>query len=367
MCGKPLDEEPAAEFSGPKKDSSETTPAPTANAEPAPERPVPAPAYTGGIFNLGAPSESSGSVDYLLEDDEPRSGKGWLLLGLVAVALVVGLGWMRFRQTGIPGLKGLIGSSSSAKPSASSDAPAPSQAPSDGSGGAPASSISPAPDQPPSSGAPQTSVPAAGTPQQGDSSASQPAAATTTPQAAAAPPAAPAPAGEAPATATAQAAAPDQDAPKPEEHTSEATPTAAPMATRPAAAAPSKPTPAETADTPDAPEKPKKLPKPTPSKPEDSVALGEKYLYGRGVPQSCEKGLRYVKPAAEQSNPKAMITMGALYATGHCLSRDLPTAYRYFALALRQDPGNGALKQNAEMVWGQMTQSERQLAIRLTQ
>jgi len=115
--------------------------------------------------------------------------------------------------------------------------------------------------------------------------------------------------------------------------------------------------------------KPTKKPatKPPAAKAEDSVALGEKYLYGRGVPQSCEKGLRYVKPAADQSNPKAMITMGALYATGHCLSRDLPTAYRYFALALRQDPENSALKQNTEMVWGQMTQSERQLAIRLTQ
>jgi len=74
-----------------------------------------------------------------------------------------------------------------------------------------------------------------------------------------------------------------------------------------------------------------------------------------------------VKPAADQSNGKAMITMGALYATGHCVTRDLPTAYRYFALALRKDPENAALKQNAEMVWGQMTQSERQQAIRLTQ
>jgi uncharacterized protein len=110
--------------------------------------------------------------------------------------------------------------------------------------------------------------------------------------------------------------------------------------------------------------KPKPLP---PPKPEDSVAMGERYLYGRGVPQDCTRGLRYVKPAADQSVPKAMITMGALYATGHCLSRDLPTAYRYFALALRKDPENAALKQNAEMVWGQMTASERQQAIRMTQ
>lgn len=100
---------------------------------------------------------------------------------------------------------------------------------------------------------------------------------------------------------------------------------------------------------------------------EDPVTLGEKYIYGRGVPQSCERGLKMVKPAADQANGKAMITMGALYATGHCVTRDLPTAYRYFALALRKDPENGALKENAQMVWGQMTQSERQQAIRLTQ
>jgi len=365
MCGKPLEDEPAAEFSSPKKDSSSAPEAQTETSERAPERPVPAPAFTGGIFNLGAPSESSGSADYLLEDDEPRSGKGLLLLGLVAVALVVGLGWMRFRQTGLPGLKGLIGSSSSAKPSASTDAPAPSQTPADGSSGAPGSSTPNAPEQPPASGTAQTSTPAASAPPS-DASASQPPAATATPPPAAAPSNQSAPDGDAHGGAAAQAAAPDQAA-KPEEHASETAPAAAPEATPPPAAAPVKPAPAATSDTPDVPEKPKKLPKPTPSKPEDTVALGEKYLYGRGVPQSCEKGLRYMKPAAEQSNNKAMITMGALYATGHCTSRDLPTAYRYFALALRQDPSNSALKQNVERVWGDMTPSERQLAIRLTQ
>jgi TPR repeat protein len=74
-----------------------------------------------------------------------------------------------------------------------------------------------------------------------------------------------------------------------------------------------------------------------------------------------------VKPAADHSNPKAMITMGALYATGHCLSRDLPTAYRFFALALRGDPENAANRENTERVWKQMTAEERKQAIRLTQ
>jgi len=122
------------------------------------------------------------------------------------------------------------------------------------------------------------------------------------------------------------------------------------------------------AATPIAPADKPKPKKPAPAqKAEDPVALGERYLYGRGVPQDCTRGLRYVKPAADRENAKAMITMGALYATGHCLSRDLPTAYRYFALALRQDPENGALKQNAEMVWSKMTKAERDQAIRITQ
>jgi hypothetical protein len=51
-----------------------------------------------------------------------------------------------------------------------------------------------------------------------------------------------------------------------------------------------------------------------------------------------------------------------MYATGHCVSRDLPTAYRYFALVLRTDPENGVASQNLESLWKQMTPPERQAA-----
>ncbi len=37
---------------------------------------------------------------------------------------------------------------------------------------------------------------------------------------------------------------------------------------------------------------------------------------------------------ARQSNPKAQTLLGAMYATGHCVGRDLPNAYRWFAKAL---------------------------------
>ena len=96
------------------------------------------------------------------------------------------------------------------------------------------------------------------------------------------------------------------------------------------------------------------------------VAEAERYIYGRGVRQDCEHGMRLLK-AAEQSNPKAMISLGAVYSTGTCAPRDLPTAYRWFALALHKEPDNQALQDDLQKLWSQMTPPERQLAIKLSQ
>ena len=93
----------------------------------------------------------------------------------------------------------------------------------------------------------------------------------------------------------------------------------------------------------------------------------ERYIYGRGVAQDCDRGLRLLKPAAEQSNVKAMISLGALYSTGNCTPRDLPTAYRWFALALHKEPDNQALQNDLQKLWSTMTPPERQLAIKLSQ
>jgi hypothetical protein len=111
--------------------------------------------------------------------------------------------------------------------------------------------------------------------------------------------------------------------------------------------------------------KPHAAVKPVP--PVDPVSEAQKYLYGRGVAQDCERGMRLLKPAASQSNPKAMIEMGALYSAGLCTPHDLPTAYRWFALALRRDPDNNAVQNDLQKLWGEMTQPERQLAIKLSQ
>jgi hypothetical protein len=327
MCGRPLVE------------TRSEPPASQAARETEPRSP--APAYTGGMFNLGAPSDKPRDLDYLLEDDEEqKSGKGLVFLTFIALALVVGLGYLRFRNGGFPFLKSLTASSqpkpaapadSSSQPSASSDQPGPaanSTAPAPATATDPAAEPSITPINPP---AENTPVPSATSP---------------TPPATSASTASPDP--------NAGAASPAETHGSSKGDSPEKSPTAAAVAAAP----------------PPAPTRPKPVTKPTPkpaAKATDPVVVGENYLYGsKGFPQNCERGLHYVKPAADQSNPKAMITMGALYATGHCLSRDLPTAYRFFALALRGDPENAALRQNTERVWQQMTAEERKQAIRLT-
>jgi TPR repeat protein len=101
--------------------------------------------------------------------------------------------------------------------------------------------------------------------------------------------------------------------------------------------------------------------------PFDAVSQAERYIYGRGTRQDCDHGMRLLKSAAEQSNPKAMISLGALYSTGTCTPRDLPTAYRWFALALHKQPDNQAVQDDLKNLWEKMTQPERQLAIKLSQ
>ncbi len=330
MCGRPLVETRA-----------EPPATPVARD---PEPSAPAPAYTGGMFNLGAPSDKGRDLDYLLEDDEEhKSNAGLILLTIVALALVVGLGWLRWRNGGFPYLKSLT-SSSQPKPATPTDSAA--QPPANSEQPNPAQGLAPQPPTPATDAASQPSA----TP------AIPPAADTTTPPAGSTASPTSSGAGSAPPPDPNAAAA--SAPPTTHESTNEEAPDNSPPAT-------------ETATPPRAPAKPKPVAKPAPkpaSKPTDPVVIGEHYLYGsQGFPQNCERGLRYVKPAADHSNPKAMITMGALYATGHCLSRDLPTAYRFFALALRGDPENAALRQNTERVWGQMTAEERKQAIRMTQ
>ncbi len=94
---------------------------------------------------------------------------------------------------------------------------------------------------------------------------------------------------------------------------------------------------------------------------------GAAYLYGRGVHENCDEAVKNLKAASAKSNAKARSAFGTMYATGHCVPRDLPTSYSWFALALRVDPNNQILEKDLTAVWNQMTPPERQMATRMKQ
>jgi hypothetical protein len=295
----------------------------------------------------------SSNLDYLLEDEEePKRRWGKPILIVVALGLAMGFGYLHWKQGGFDWLN-----AGDKKLAAAVKQPADALQSPD-SGGATGAAT------------PGASAPAAGTSDTG-----------TTPAAggATASPGEPAAGQVNPPQANSQApvpAAPPQTAPSP----------ASPAQTQPAQTQPADPNlPTAPAPAPAGSDADKQTPpaapppepkaaarKPSPAKvvaakAVDPVTEAERYIYGRGVRQDCDHGLRLVKPAAEQSNTKAMISLGALYSTGTCTPRDLPTAYRWFALALHKEPDNQALQDDLQKLWSQMTQPERQLAIKLSQ
>jgi hypothetical protein len=114
--------------------------------------------------------------------------------------------------------------------------------------------------------------------------------------------------------------------------------------------------------------KPSKLPSPAAADTGDAAfRQGEAYLYGRGAKENCDEAVKYLKAASAKSNAKARSAFGTMYATGHCVPRDLPTSYLWFALALRVDPNNQILEKDLSAIWNQMTPPERQMATRMKQ
>ena len=105
----------------------------------------------------------------------------------------------------------------------------------------------------------------------------------------------------------------------------------------------------------------------TPDTGDAAFRKGESYLYGRGVPENCDEAVRNLKAASAKDNARARSAFGTMYATGHCVPRDLPTSYLWFALALRVDPNNQILEKDLTAVWNQMTPPERQMAARMKQ
>jgi TPR repeat protein len=95
------------------------------------------------------------------------------------------------------------------------------------------------------------------------------------------------------------------------------------------------------------------------------LATAQKYLYGQGVPQDCDRAVSYLRQAADGASAKAKSQLGVLYATGHCVPVDRPTAYRWFSRALRQEQNNQYVSHDLQMLWNQMTSEEKQLALRM--
>jgi TPR repeat protein len=94
----------------------------------------------------------------------------------------------------------------------------------------------------------------------------------------------------------------------------------------------------------------------------DLELAGERYLYGTGLPQNCSRAESSLRTAATHGNSKAETVLGTMYATGHCVGRDLPAAYRWFARALHQEPQNSRISADLQVLWRQMTPQEKQLA-----
>ena len=305
----------------------------------------------------------SDNLDYLLEEEEePRRGWVKVLVGLVALGLAVGFGYLHYQQGGFEFLRNGI-----QKPAtATSDGAQSGGANAAGQNGPPAT-------QGNSSAQPSAAAPAAANPVAAGNSDSNSTAAATAPnsqtpsaaQSSTTPNAAPANA----APVAANGNAPDSGTPA----------ASVPADTAPAAKAPAKAA-EESSDSDEessdaeapAPKaavaKPAAKPaaaKPSPARAIDRVQEAERYIYGRGVPQDCDHGVRLLK--ADQTDAKAMISLGGLYTTGTCTPRDLPTAYRWFAMALHKQPDNQALQNDLQKLWSQMTQPERQLAIKLSQ
>jgi Double zinc ribbon/Sel1 repeat len=312
MCGAPL------------------SPAPVQAAQARERARVP---VSGPSF-LGLGDEHSRDLDYLLEDEPPR-GHGRLYFALVLLLISAGLLAWHWQRDGYP-WAGLI-----QKPATS----------------APAVAAAPAP--PPQASSPPAVIPVEPTanpaPPETQSSNGE------TTQSGA---------GESPAST----AAPASPAVKPVEPTAQSNDNAAnnvaagkTPAVESAQTNTAEITKPEQKEPPVTPKKVAPTPLPTAAAAtfEDRlVADGERYLYGRGVPEDCERAQRNLQIAARQSNAKAQTLLGAMYATGHCVGRDLPNSYRWFAKALHGDPGNSRVQRDLEVLWKQMTPEERLLAMK---
>ena len=93
--------------------------------------------------------------------------------------------------------------------------------------------------------------------------------------------------------------------------------------------------------------------------PSPALVKAQQYLHGRGVRQSCEQGMVYLKAATRENDPDAAVQMGALYSSGFCVAQNRVKAYQWFASAQEMKPDNRWITKNLNQLWAQMTPDER--------
>jgi cytoskeletal protein RodZ len=322
-------------------------PAPAPRRVPAPSIPPPkekevVPQQVSGpsFLSLGNERADSKSVSYLLEEEEPPSHRVRNLILILLIAAVAAAAW-HWRQDLRVVSDGLLNRAAPAASSNSSDNQAPnssSTASSDStSGAAPANNAN-------AGSQVEKVVPGAG-----DSNNDQAAGAQA----------------QTPSSVVAPAGAADST---PSPQTNQSPISSAPQASDSAANAAAKADDAEEAASQPAPTRKASKASPQPAtapaiQARDLEAEGEKYLYGNGVPENCTRARTNLLAAAQHSNAQAQNVLGTMYATGHCATRDLPTAYRWFSRSLRKDPSNTRIEQDLKVLWNQMTPEERQLAL----
>jgi hypothetical protein len=278
----------------------------------------------GDLSGSSFREQSFSGLDSYIETEQPRSGAGRLILLLVLLAALGAAGWWTYNN-----YRSIAQTRKSQSDAASAvEAPADSQ------------SNPPAPASPPASTPPPTAKQSTPPSDVAEGPSEN--------------------AGAAPDSSKPDSA-PSASAPVQRPAPVEKTPAPAPVAKK--AAPRREPTVAAAAVV--------RAPKPTEAQPvdtgESSFRRAEAYLYGRGAAQNCDEAVKNLKDASAKSNAKARSTFGTMYATGHCVPRDLPTSYLWFALALRVDPNNQILEKDLTAVWNQMTPPERQMASRMKQ
>ncbi len=327
VCGAVL--QPAPKEEAPAKPAAPAAGLPTATAAQSAYAPSRASSksdlpVTGGMSFLGlndAPGSSSPS--YLLEEEDAERTVAWgrIFLVLILLAVAGGLGWQYYRG-------GYPFAPRAASSSAITPATTPASSPVEPSHSTP---VTPAPEAASQVASPEASQPP------GEPAESSPASsAGSTPPAEA-------------KTETAAETKPVAPAAESVRPAPEKTAVAAKVETAPPVRA--------------------KAPAPEPEPPvppgEALFTQGQRYLYGTGgVPANCDLALKSLLSAAARSHARAESTLGTMYSTGHCVTRDLPSAYKWFAKALHSDPNNTRLEQDLSVVWRQMTPGEQQLAMK---